>query len=68
MTFRDNDCYLDAEGARHWIGSGDINRYLQELGGDRLTAKTFRTWLASVSALVELRAQLEQLDSVRVAA
>ncbi len=49
--------YLDAEGARHWIGSGDVNRYLQELGGDRLTAKTFRTWLASVSALAELRAQ-----------
>jgi DNA topoisomerase-1 len=49
--------YLDADGARRWVGSADVNRYLQQLGGERLTAKTFRTWIASVSALVELRAQ-----------
>jgi DNA topoisomerase-1 len=49
--------YLDDSGAAHWIGSGDVNRYVQQLGGERLTAKTFRTWVASVSALEALRAQ-----------
>lgn len=56
--------YLDESGSRRWIGSGDVNRYLQELGGDRLTAKTFRTWIASVSALAELRAQRPIAGSV----
>lgn len=50
--------YLDADGAPHWIDSGDVNRYVQSLGGERFTAKTFRTWIASVSALTELRSEL----------
>ena len=47
--------YIDARGERRWIDSGAVNRYLQALGGERLSAKTFRTWIASVLALAELR-------------
>lgn len=49
--------YLDAAGTARWIDSGDVNRYVQALGDERVTAKTFRTWLASVAALSALRAQ-----------
>lgn len=47
--------YVDEAGRRRWVGSGDVNEYVHRLSGARFTAKTFRTWLASVSALVELR-------------
>jgi DNA topoisomerase I len=47
--------YVDAAGAQHWVGAGDVNEYVHRLTGARFTAKTFRTWLASVSALAELR-------------
>jgi DNA topoisomerase-1 len=47
--------YLDADGRRRSIGSGDVNRYVQQLTGAQVTAKTFRTWVASVLALSELR-------------
>jgi DNA topoisomerase I len=47
--------YLDAAGSQQWIGSGDVNAYVQRLSGRDFTAKTFRTWVASVNALVELR-------------
>lgn len=33
------------------IGSGDINHYLKEITGEDFTAKDFRTWAGSVSAL-----------------
>lgn len=49
--------YLDASGSACWIDSGDVNRYVQALGDERVTAKTFRTWLASVAALSALRSQ-----------
>ena len=42
--------YLDDEGARHEIGSGDVNAYLRETMGEDFTAKHFRTWHASVLA------------------
>jgi DNA topoisomerase I len=48
--------YVAANGAYQFIGSGDVNRYLQSIFGARFTAKTFRTWKASVLALEELRA------------
>lgn len=41
--------YLD-EGERHPVTSSDVNRYIQEAMGDSFTAKTFRTWAASVMA------------------
>jgi DNA topoisomerase I len=48
--------YVAANGAHQFIGSGDVNQYLRSIVGVGFTAKTFRTWIASVLALRELRA------------
>ncbi len=42
--------YLDDEGERHNVTSGDVNDYLREASGGPFTAKHFRTWGASVIA------------------
>jgi DNA topoisomerase I len=47
--------YRDDAGAVHAIGSGDVNDFLNELCGERFTAKDFRTWHGSVLALETLR-------------
>lgn len=46
--------YLDERGVRQSIGSSDVNAYLRRISAARVTAKSFRTWLASVLALQEL--------------
>ena len=46
--------YLDAEGGRHPVTSGDVNDYLREATGAEFTAKNFRTWGASVIAFEQL--------------
>jgi DNA topoisomerase I len=49
--------YVDDEGGRVAIGSGDVNDYLREITGEDFTAKDFRTWagtLQAVAALEEL--------------
>jgi DNA topoisomerase-1 len=43
--------FYDEEGKRCSVGSGDINNYLKEITGEDFTAKDFRTWTGSVSAL-----------------
>src|ERR1700761_4369002 len=43
--------YIDEDGSRCTIGSGDVNNYLKEITGEDFTAKDFRTWAGSVSAL-----------------
>ena len=43
--------YLDDEGSRHTIGSSELNDYLERIAGDRFTAKDFRTWHGTVTAL-----------------
>ena len=43
--------YLDDDGARHPITSDLVNGYLQEAMGDDFTAKDFRTWSATLSAI-----------------
>ena len=43
--------YYDYDGKRCTIGSGDVNHYLKEATGQDFTAKDFRTWAGSVSAL-----------------
>jgi DNA topoisomerase-1 len=43
--------YYNEDGERYTIGSGDINNYLKEITGEDFTAKDFRTWAGSVSAL-----------------
>ncbi len=48
--------YVDAEGSRQSVGSGDVNDYLREAAGGEVTAKDFRTWAGTVLAACELRA------------
>jgi DNA topoisomerase-1 len=43
--------FYNEDGERCTIGSGDINNYLKEITGEDFTAKDFRTWAGSVSAL-----------------
>ncbi len=62
--------YEDDEGDLHSVGSSDVNEYLCETMGDHYTAKSFRTWHASVLALkvlaraegqLTLKAMLEEV-------
>ncbi len=49
--------YLDEDGVRQTISSGDVNDYLREVSGQEFTAKDFRTWSGTklaVSALTEM--------------
>lgn len=48
--------YVTARGHYCSVGSGDVNEYVQQVSGAAFSAKTFRTWVASVLALTELRA------------
>ena len=43
--------YYDSEGSRRSIGSGDVNDYLKAITEENFTAKDFRTWSGSISAL-----------------
>lgn len=54
--------YVDDEGERHEIHSHDVNAYLQEISGEEITAKDFRTWAATHLAALTL-ASLEEGDS-----
>lgn len=47
--------YLDDEGKRHSIDSGMVNDYIKEISGDDFTAKDFRTWSGTVSALIAFK-------------
>jgi DNA topoisomerase-1 len=46
--------YVDDEGGRHAIDSGQVNDYLRENMGEEFTAKDFRTWHATLHALTLL--------------
>jgi DNA topoisomerase-1 len=48
--------YADVEGRLHKVTSADVNDYLSEVAGQRVTAKDFRTWHGSVLALEFTRA------------
>jgi DNA topoisomerase-1 len=55
--------YLDDDGVRETIGSGDVNDYIREISGEEFTAKDFRTWagtLLAVGALTEIGAWSSQ--------
>jgi DNA topoisomerase-1 len=43
--------YYNDAGQRCTIDSGDVNAYLKKITGEDFTAKDFRTWAGSVSAL-----------------
>lgn len=46
--------YVDEDGKRQSVDSGDINRYLKEISGADITAKDFRTWAGTVIAALAL--------------
>ena len=54
--------YLDDEGERRSVESGDVNDYLREITGADITAKDFRTWAGTVLAALALR-EFEAFDS-----
>jgi DNA topoisomerase IB len=43
--------YLDDEGERHPVDSGQVNDYLREATGQDFTAKDFRTWGGTLRAI-----------------
>ncbi len=47
--------YRDADGIVHGIDSADVNEWLAEAAGTRVTAKDFRTWHGSSMALEAVR-------------
>jgi DNA topoisomerase-1 len=47
--------YIDDEGRRRDVTSGDVNAYLKDITGEDFTAKDFRTWAGTVLAAAALR-------------
>lgn len=47
--------FLDDDGRRQTVDAGDVNAYLQEITGDEVTAKDFRTWAGTMLAAAALR-------------
>jgi DNA topoisomerase I len=58
--------YLDDDGKRQTIDSGDVNDYLREISGQEFTAKDFRTWAGTMLAVTALR-ELGPMDTEREA-
>lgn len=54
--------YMDRDGERHAIASGDVNDYLRAITGQDFTAKDFRTWAGTVLAAMALK-EFESFDS-----
>ncbi len=54
--------YLDDDGERQTIDSGDVNGYLDEITGEHFTAKDFRTWAGTLLAAMALQG-FEVFDS-----
>ncbi len=52
--------YRDDEGVLQSVDSGDVNDYLQEIMGDRFSAKDFRTWFGTIWALESLIQQEQE--------
>ncbi len=46
--------YIDEDGVRHDLGSGDVNDYLKRISGEDISAKDFRTWAGTVQATFTL--------------
>jgi len=54
--------YMDRDGTRHGVDSGDVNAYLRETAGSDFTAKDFRTLAGTVRAARGLQ-ELGRFDS-----
>lgn len=48
--------YIDEDGELRTVESSDVNDYLQEISGQSITAKDFRTWGGTVAATEALQA------------
>jgi DNA topoisomerase I len=46
--------YRDENGKRHKVGSVDVNDYIRESASGHFTAKDFRTWAGTVTAMGQL--------------
>jgi DNA topoisomerase IB len=58
--------YIDDDGARRPVDSGMVNQYLRDAMGEEFTAKDFRTWGGTVSAIALLaRTPLPESGSER---
>jgi DNA topoisomerase-1 len=49
--------YVDEAGETHPITSGDVNAQLEELTGQKFTAKDFRTWTGTAHTFAQLAAR-----------
>jgi len=47
--------FIDEDGNRHSVDSGMVNDYIKEISGEDFTAKDFRTWSGTVSALIAFK-------------
>ena len=54
--------YLEEDGTRRSIDSGDVNDYLRDIAGTEVTAKDFRTWAGTVLAALALH-EFERFDT-----
>jgi DNA topoisomerase I len=54
--------YLDEDGKQQNVTSSDVNAYLNEITGQDITAKDFRTWAGTVLAALALK-ELESFDT-----
>ena len=53
--------YIAEDDSQDTVGSDDVNQYLQEITGEEITAKDFRTWAATTLAAITLR-EFESFD------
>jgi DNA topoisomerase-1 len=51
--------WINGEGKRHDVTSGDVNEYLREISGSDFTAKDFRTWAGTVLTAQALKVTRE---------
>lgn len=58
--------YYDEKSDRHFVDSGDVNEYLQQITDREFTAKDFRTWAGTLLAAIELF-ELGEFDSEKQA-
>ena len=54
--------YVDNDGVRQSVDSGDVNAYLRDITEQDFTAKDFRTWAGTVLAALAL-SEMEAVDS-----
>ena len=47
--------YLDDDGNRQTVDSGDVNDYIRSIAGEGFTAKDFRTWAGTMAAAAALQ-------------